>query len=210
VRRIILTEPASRWFLVSSAVLCVLTAAALHVGLRLNLTPSLPMGVYQATDGQVVTGAVVVACLPDAVAGLAAERGYVARGRPRDAGRTCPGGLEPIGKLVLAVAGDTVEVREAGLRVNGREVPRSGRFPRDAEGRPVPRVSAGVHVVRAGDLWLLASVHRRSFDSRYFGPVPADNVLSVVAPVWVWGSQDLRFWSESDRPVFVRRKEVAK
>lgn len=209
--RLIPSEPAARWFLISSAVLCAATGAALHVGLRLNLTPSLPLGVYQTTAGPVTPGALVVACLPDSVAELASQRGYIARGRAHDAERTCPGGVEPIGKLVLAVGGDTVEVREAGLRVNGRDVPRSGRFPRDAEGRLVPRIGAGVHVVHAGDLWLIATVHRRSFDSRYFGPVPIDNVLSVIQPVWVWGPHaEPRFRSESERPSFARRTGVTK
>lgn len=209
MRRIQLTQPASRWFLISSAVLCAVTAAALHIGLRLNLTPSLPLGVYRTSDGAIQPGAVVLACLPDAVAGLAAQRGYIARGRPMDAERVCPGGTEPIGKVVLAVAGDTVEVREAGLQVNGHRIPRSGRFPKDSFGRPVPRIAEGVHVVRAGDLWLIATIHRRSFDSRYFGPVPTTNVLSAVRPVWVWWGEEAAvnpFRPGWEKPTFARRK----
>ena len=57
--RIQLTQPATRWFLISCAVLCAVTVAALHIGLRLNLTPSLPLGVYRTADGEIEPGAVV-------------------------------------------------------------------------------------------------------------------------------------------------------
>lgn len=205
------TQPAARWFLISSAVLCAVTAAALHIGLRLNLTPSLPLGLYRTADGKIEPGAVVLACLPAPVAGLAAERGYTAGGRPTDPDRVCPGGTQPIGKLVLAVAGDTVEVREAGLQVNGRRIPRTSRFPLDSHRRPVPRVPEGVHVVHAGDLWLVATIHQRSFDSRYYGPVPTANVLSVVRPVWLWWGENAAqhpFRPEWERPTFERRKNA--
>ncbi len=210
MRRIQLTQPATRWFLISCAVLCAVTAAALHIGLRLNLTPSLPLGVYRTADGEIEPGAVVLACLPDSVAGLAVARGYIAGGRPMDAERVCPGGTQPLGKLVLAVAGDTVEVREAGLQVNGRRIPRTSRFPLDSQGRPVPRVAEGVHVVHTGDLWLIATIHQRSFDSRYFGPVPTANVLSVIRPVWLWWGENAAqhpFGLERERPTFARRTD---
>jgi conjugative transfer signal peptidase TraF len=198
-----LTKTPARWFLFSSAVLCAATAGALYAGLRLNLTPSLPVGVYQTTHGQVEPGAIVVACLPEPAARLAAERGYVG------SGHACADGTEPIGKLVLAAGGDTVEVRNRGLSVNGRAIPRTGRLPRDSDGRPVPLVAEGIHVVQAGELWLVATIHRRSFDSRYFGPVPSRNVLSVVRPVWLWWGADAAadpFRPEWERPTFARRR----
>jgi type IV secretory pathway protease TraF len=79
-----------------------------------------------------------------------------------------------------------VAVADDGLAVNGRAVPRTSRLPRDSRGRDLPLYPAGVHVVRAGHMWVVATDSRRSFDSRYFGPLPQENVLSVVRPLLTW------------------------
>jgi type IV secretory pathway protease TraF len=39
--------------------------------------------------------------------------------------------------------------------------------------------------VPPGQVWLLSGHDSRSFDSRYFGPVPVANVQGVARPVWV-------------------------
>lgn len=175
-----------RVFLLASAATFSAAAAAVLVGLRLCLTPSLPLGVYRTVDGAPVPGVVVMICLSEPTATVAAERGYVASGRPFGTEDVCPGGVEPLGKRVLATGGDTVRLADFGLAVNGRAVPRTGRLPRDSRGRPLPLYPSGVHVVRAGDLWVVATDHRRSFDSRYFGPLPEENVLAVVRPLLTW------------------------
>ena len=183
-----LTETRTRAFVFASALMFAATAAAVLIGLRLCLTPSLPLGVYQTVDAAPVPGVVVMVCLSEPHASMAASRGYIARGRPHGTEDVCPDGTEPLGKRVLATGGDTVAVADAGLAVNGRAVPRTGRLPRDSQGRPLPLYPAGVHVVRAGELWVVATISRRSFDSRYFGPLPEGNVLSVVRPLLTWES----------------------
>ncbi|HEX6749906.1 MAG TPA: conjugative transfer signal peptidase TraF [Longimicrobium sp.] len=182
-----LTETRTRVFLFASAALFTATAVAVLIGLRLCLTPSIPLGVYQTIDGAApVPGVVVMVCLSEPTASLAAKRGYIARGRPLGTDDVCPDGLEPLGKRVLATGGDTVAVADRGLAVNGRAVPRTARLPRDSYGRPLPLYPAGVYVVHAGDLWVIATDSRRSFDSRYFGPLPERNVLAVVRPLLTW------------------------
>ena len=46
-------------------------------------------------------------------------------------------------------------------------------------------LSAGAYQVKPGEVWLLSGHDPRSFDSRYFGSVPAVNVQGVARPVWV-------------------------
>lgn len=183
-----LTETRTRALLFAGAMMFTATAVAVMIGLRLCLTPSLPLGVYQTIDGAPVPGVVVMVCLSEPTATLAATRGYIARGRPFGTEDVCPDGTEPLGKRVLATGGDTVAVADSGLAVNGRPVPRTRRLPRDSQGRPLPLYPEGVHVVRAGELWVVATLSRRSFDSRYFGPLPEKNVLSVVRPLLTWES----------------------
>lgn len=151
-------------------------------GLRLNLTGSLPVGLYVASPGAPVRGALVLACLPSGVAAFAKERGYVPQGEE------CPGSMGAIGKPVLAVGGDTVTVTPIGLLVNGAPVPNSRPLAADRKGRPLPRLLMGTYVVSPGELWVLSSYSRLSFDSRYFGAIQASQVRARLRRLWTAGS----------------------
>lgn len=159
-----------------------LLAACWCAGLRLNLTGSLPVGLYLASRAAPVRGAIVLACLPPTVTAFALERGYVPRGG------TCPDGALPVGKPVLAIAGDTVAVTPTALLVNGAPVPNSQALEADRKGRPLPRVAVGRYVVGPGELWVLSSYSRLSFDSRYFGAIQASQVRARLRRLWTAGS----------------------
>jgi conjugative transfer signal peptidase TraF len=152
-------------------------------GFRLNLTGSLPLGLYRTVPGPLVRGARVLVCLPPGVAAYARARGYVPRGG------WCPGGVLPVGKPVLALPGDTVTVTATGLRVNGVPVPNSRALATDHLGRPLPRLALGPQVVHPGTLWVVSTYVRTSFDSRYFGPVALTAVRSYLRPVWTAGAE---------------------
>src|SRR5437867_450014 len=110
-------------------------------GIRLNLTGSMPVGVYRVVHGKPARGAMVLACLPASVAAFAHDRGYVPNGN-------CPGGVAAVGKLILALAGDTVVVTTAGLEVASRLEPNSKPLQRDSQGRPLPQLALGAYVVQ--------------------------------------------------------------
>jgi conjugative transfer signal peptidase TraF len=145
--------------------------------LRLNLSGSMPIGVYRVSSEAAVRGAVVLACLPADVAVFARSRGYVPSGR-------CPGAAAPIGKVVLAMAGDSVEVTGEGFLVNGRPVRDTKPLAVDGTGRSLPRFPDGAYVVGQDDVWLYSPYSKRSFDSRYFGPLPSSCILNRVLPLW--------------------------
>ena len=166
----------SAWLAVPAAVAGVALAAA-GAGIRLNLTGSIPPGLYRTADGAPARGAIVVACLPPNVAAFARSRGYLPPG-------DCPGGAWPVGKPAAAVAGDALDVGAAGIAVNGHPLPNSRALPADAAGRPTVSVPPGRRVVAVGELWLVSGYNVRSFDSRYFGPVAAAQVRAVVRPLW--------------------------
>jgi conjugative transfer signal peptidase TraF len=145
-------------------------------GLRFNITGSIPIGVYRVVDdtAPLRRGDVVLACLPESVARLAHDRGYVPRGG------SCPQALVPVGKMVMALAGDTVVVSSDGLHVNGRLVQNSRPLVQDAAGRELRGIPSGHYLVSTGDVWLIG-VSPRSFDCRYIGPVPIKNVIARLA-----------------------------
>ena len=169
-----------RYALLAATALVAALAAAGALGLRFNLTPSLPIGLYRVTNDAptLERGAIVLYCLPPSIARFAHDRDYVPKG-----GR-CAEGLVPIGKFAAAVAGDTVRVATDGIAVNGMRQLHSRSLPRDQMGRQLPRLAGGSYVVRRGEIWLLASSDR-SFDSRYLGPLPAENVVTRVYPFWI-------------------------
>ena len=151
-------------------------------GLRLNLTGSMPVGIYTTARDAPTRGSIVLACLPSDVAAFAKLRGYVPHGG------SCPSGVLPVGKPVLALPGDTVVVTASGLLVNGVPVPNSEPLSLDSQGRSLPRPQPGQYVVDADELWLVSAYSPFSFDSRYFGPVNADQVRAHVHVLWTAGA----------------------
>ena len=141
----------------------------------------MPEGLWQVTAAHrpLRRGEIVVVCLPQtAMTREAASRGYIPAG-------TCSGGLAPLLKPVAAVSGDVVMVSAAGLAVNGRPVANGAQLLRDSAGRALRPMQAGTYPVAPGTIWLLSGHDPRSFDSRYFGPVPAAAVQGVAHPLWV-------------------------
>jgi type IV secretory pathway protease TraF len=78
-----------------------------------------------------------------------------------------------------------VIVSRAGVTVNGRPVLDTAPLDKDSAGRPLVPFAPGTYRVKWREVWLLAAYDPRSFDSRYFGPVPEASVLALARPVWV-------------------------
>ena len=151
-------------------------------GLRLNTTPSMPVGLWQVSPSvpeRLHHGSIVTVCLPETpTVRLGFERGYIHAG-------SCPDGLEPLVKPIAALQGDVVTVRPTGILVNGSLVSGTVQLARDSGGRILSPVRAGVYVVQPDRIWVLTGRDRRSFDSRYFGEVPTSAVQAEAHPFWV-------------------------
>jgi conjugative transfer signal peptidase TraF len=152
-------------------------------GLCFNSSPSLPRGLYLLGDGGGARpGDLVLACPPAAFGRLAVARGYLRRGG-------CPGGSRPLGKVLLAVAGDRLAVGAGAIALDGRRLAGTATVAADREGRPLPRVAGGERRVAAGEVWVI-SAHPRSLDSRYFGPIGAGQVIGRLVPLLTGGGAD--------------------
>ena len=151
----------------------VLTVVAV-VGffLRVNLTPSVETGLYLRVPEGLATGApevggLVFACAPRGEAArVARDRAYLRRTRT-----ACTSGIVPVLKRVVAVGGQTVEVRDDGVFVDGRRVADAPPTS-DSQGRPL-QPQYGEHPLGPGELWLGSDIPN-GFDSRYFGPFGPD------------------------------------
>lgn len=90
-------------------------------------------------------------------------------------------------KPLAARSGDTVCRVGAILSVNGHKVASARTF--DRKHRKLPTWQ-GCRKLGASEV-LLVSHHPRSFDGRYFGPVPATDILGVARPVLTWPTSAL-------------------
>jgi len=167
----------SRWVLAAASSLLLAAGVTLFAGVRLNLSGSMPIGLYRVSSGPPVKGVMVLACLPASVAMFARSRGYVPSG-------SCPGATAPIGKVVLAMAGDSVDVTAEGLFLNGHPVRNTRPLAVDAAGRSLRRFPDGTYIVAQDEVWLYSPYSTRSFDSRYFGPLHVSSIRSRVLPLW--------------------------
>ena len=142
-------------------------------GYRLNLTRSLPIGLYRINDGPVQRGQLAAFCLEDAEAvSLARVRGYLAAG-------SCPSGLRPLLKIVSGLAGDVVGLEKGLIAVNGYPLAGTTVISTDSKGRSAPPSRLVPGVIAPGRVLVLSQHHSGSFDSRYFGLVP----LAALRPV---------------------------
>jgi len=144
-------------------------------GLRINTTPSEPLGIWRVAplEHTVQAGEMVFVCPPETDAfSDGFERGYLRSG-------LCPGGFGPLIKTVAAVGGQRVDVA-GDVTIDGRQIANSRLVSQDGQGRPLRPYKGGT--VPAGFVFL-HSPFPGSWDSRYFGPVPASGVLGLAKQV---------------------------
>lgn len=147
-------------------------------GLRINLTPSYPLGLWRIAPLERPAGVddLIFVCPPDTPTfRQAAERGYLRRG-------LCPGWLSPLIKTVVATPGQQVAI-DIAVTIDGALLATSVLRPTDAEGRVLVAHHGGV--VPRGHLFV-HSDFVGSYDSRYFGPIPAAGLLGLARPVFTY------------------------
>ncbi|WP_029006376.1 conjugative transfer signal peptidase TraF [Azorhizobium doebereinerae] len=145
-------------------------------GLRINLTPSEPLGLWRLVplDRPVGIGDLVFVCPPPgSIAVFGLKRGYFRWG-------LCPSGAAPLIKTVAALAGGRIEVG-TGIVIGGAALPRSQLIARDGAGRPLIPWTGGM--VPGGQIFVHSPL-AGSYDSRYFGPIPDAGLLGLARPIF--------------------------
>jgi conjugative transfer signal peptidase TraF len=164
--------------LAAGAIITALLAAR-WAGYRINRTASVPIGIWRLHPARspLQRGEIVSLCPPPTPLFLDARaRGYLENGE-------CPGGLAPVLKPIAAIEGDFVELKAEGAYVNGAVMPNSQRLKTDRAGRILPQPVFQSFTVAEGEILLISQENARSFDSRYFGPLPLSGLLGVAEPV---------------------------
>lgn len=160
------TPASKRIAAVALGVLSLVFIIPAVAGIRINESPSLPVGLYMINDKN---GQLVEFCPAEPFASLAMRRAY------RSAGN-CPDGGAPLMKPEVAREGDIVELSSRGVAVNGKLLPNSAPLRFDTQGRPLEHWRFGRFKVTQGEICVISSYNPRSFDSRYIGPVSVARV----------------------------------
>jgi conjugative transfer signal peptidase TraF len=157
----------------------ILIVVAYVAGIRLNTTPSIPVGVYRLTYEPIVKGMYVLFCPPpDPVFDMAKARGYLGAG-------FCPGGYGHLMKKILAVKDDVVAIGINGVQVNGQLLPLSVPIKADGAGRPLPGYEAS-WILGSAEVLVMSDSNRGSFDGRYFGSIQRSQIEGIIRPVFTW------------------------
>jgi conjugative transfer signal peptidase TraF len=170
---------AARIILMAALVAILAIGTAIAGGYRINVTPSEPLGLWRIVPlyRPAAVNDLVFICPPETAAMRAARaRGYLRSG-------SCPGGgVAPLIKTVIAVAGQHVEIGVS-VSVDGRGVSSSSLALRDGKGRPLTPFPSGI--LPPGYVFL-HSAFPGSYDSRYFGPVPISGILGLAQEVFTY------------------------
>jgi conjugative transfer signal peptidase TraF len=160
----------------SALALAVLCLAAGALGVRINTSYSLPMGLYIATSAE--DAPFVEFCPAGRFAEESSKRGY------RTSGFACPDGAVPLLKPVVARDGDRVETSPAGISVNGVLLPKTAPLPQDSALRLLDHWPFGTYVVQPGTIWVASTYHPGSYDSRYMGPIQISQIRRRLRALW--------------------------
>jgi conjugative transfer signal peptidase TraF len=176
-----LIKKAIRVGLLMGASAAVSAVAFSEFGFVFNFTHSAPLGIYRpvaAPAGPLRGSSPYAFFCPD-------QRWPGLKNNPntRRSLGTCPDGYAALLKPVVAWSGDSVTTSPAGVAVNGTPVSNSAPLTRDSLGRDLHPYPYGSYQLLPGQIWVVSSYSAKSFDSRYFGPMPLKTVREWVRPL---------------------------
>jgi type IV secretory pathway protease TraF len=143
---------------------CLLAAVVSTHWVRLNVSPSVPLGLYllRPVPAPLARGMLVVLPVPASV------RPWHSR-------------LLSVLKPVADIPGDAVCHLDHRLLVHGADF---SPILREAHGQPLPHIT-GCLVVQPSEVFLASAVPK-SLDSRYYGPVTVQALTAHALPLWTW------------------------
>lgn len=164
-------------FVIILALIMLLAVMMKFSHIKINLTPSMPIGLYRQLSTTIIhRGDIVSACLPLAIAKFGLERGCLTKGN-------CPGGSIPVLKNVIAVPGDTVQLTSYAIIVNNKSY-LAPQHSQDQLSRSIKQWGHNGTTKVINGYWLYGSHSPKcSWDSRYYHKLPRSMIRSIYAVV---------------------------
>ena len=178
------TKPTAQLIVGITAGVLAGTVGAVHAGVRINLSPSMPKGLYRLVhcdetagrDAAVGDWVVIDTRKASSNPGLAFFR---SQGWLSYSGRSD----DLLMKTIVGVGSDEVTEEDGRLYVNGQPLARSASTRQRVVGTlPLPSVELPQRI-KEGEVWL-SSDHKRGIDSRYFGAVARSSIACKVEAAW--------------------------
>jgi conjugative transfer signal peptidase TraF len=158
--------------------LAVVFALVWHfLPLAMNRSPSVPVGLYWLTTDP--NAPYLTFCMSRELLTEAVAHGY----EPLNG--SCPGGTAWILKPNLDHAQE-VTFSSRGFVIDHRMLPNTAPLARDRFGRALPHYAFGTYQVSSKEVWVVSSYNKRSYDSRYFGPISRSSIVSYARPLLVF------------------------
>lgn len=157
--------------------MATLVAIRIEYHFTVNVTASMPIGLYRFVRTEINVKDDVLLCPPEKAGSFAVSRKYLLKG-------SCPGGSVPLLKQVAAIPGDVVEVDEEGIYVNGILLPKTKPLKTDSFGREMPKLDLKKKLQK-NECLVVSHNDEKGYDSRYFGIVDFQR-LKKVEPFFVW------------------------
>ena len=165
----------SRWPLALIGLTAVLYGLCHAGGFFMNLSDSMPKGLYRKVDRLPAVGQLATSCLTPEIAAHGLARGYLVPG-------ICPTAIQPVMKAIMAVSGDTVAIADGHLQINGVAHPELIIATQDSKDRALTLFYHTPYRIPPGHVLLISDYISTSWDGRFWGAVP---IRELVEPVLV-------------------------
>ena len=158
----------------------IMLAACIANNMRINITPSYPLGLYQQQqiqDPAACKGQLVLVC-PDRgnpVIRKAVELKILPPGTDHSPWRHVP-----LMKMLVGTPGDKVTVTDQGISINDHRLKNSKIKFEVFELLIHPGYN---HTLRSNEYWVMSNYNPNSLDSRYIGPVSGSQIKQRVKPI---------------------------
>ena len=164
-------------FVIVAAVILVV-GGFFTLGGIVNTSQSVPPGLYRKVDKPLGLGKIVVFCPPNRPDFQEAlKRGYIQPG-------SCPDGFGSVMLKVAAKRKNIVTINENGVSVNDTLLPESKPLSKDKEDRPMPVIVLDRYELKDNEVLLMSGSTGEPYDGRYFGIIEADQISSVIVPLF--------------------------
>ncbi|MDG6882828.1 conjugal transfer peptidase TraF [Phocoenobacter uteri] len=166
----------SKYFIIILSIGFLFIVSGYFLGIRINTTPSIPVGIYKIIDKTPEKGDVILFCPPNNfLFQEARNRMWINKG-------FCDGELGMMMKILVASEGDKVSINSFGVTINGNYYLHSKRI----SGLNIPVKSFNNYILKKGEMLTMTDKNPMSFDGRYYGILNYKNINNVVIPIFTW------------------------
>jgi len=155
----------------------IMAVMAVGSGYRFNPTSSAPVGIWKISSEKphkLNVGEYVLICPPvHEVLNSLIKQGRMFKGR-------CDSGTVPFIKEVVAHSKGTFRVEDDGVYIDDEVIPKTAPYPWEH------LIPAPPSEINSDEFVAIQTLHVGSIDSRYFGPLPVDDVIGVIEPIWTY------------------------